>query len=171
MLWMYWVMWPSSGRIVTQLTSAADSRKPNPRSVGVDESSGSEPYENSRSTLPVNNEDDLAQDLRLRDRTPAARVYTIVAVIADEEVFMWAEADGLMGTVLAFARREGDPVAVLLINARSDAVNGATQSNSARFKGLSGNTWPSMMTRFSLNSRVSPGRPMTRLAPMIGKSG
>ena len=73
----------------------------------------------------MEDEDDFAQDLTFCDRAPNARVDTVVAVVANEEVFMWAEADGLMGTVLASTRREGDPVAVLTINARSDAVNGS----------------------------------------------
>lgn len=72
----------------------------------------------------MNDEYDFAQDLTFCDRAPNPRVDTVVAVIANEEVFMWAEADGLMATVLAFVRCKGDPVAVLIINARSDAVKG-----------------------------------------------
>ena len=36
-----------------------------------------------RFTSPVNDEDDFAQDLTFRDRTPNARVDTVVAVIAN----------------------------------------------------------------------------------------
>lgn len=84
---------------------------------------------------------------------------------------MGADADRRNVAILSGAGRECYPVTVLHEYMRSDAIDGVNLVDSPSANALRGSSRPSTMTRFSRNSIVSPGRPMTRLGPIIGSLG